>query len=546
MKRSVGAIVLSVALAITMATMAVPGTAGASTPARGGPAAPPVPTIPWASCNHTGVPQAECATATVPLDYDDPTGTTTGIALVRIPATDAANRVGSLFVNPGGPGSSGVGYVLGGTGEYLHAKLGGRFDVIGFDPRGVARSDPLSCFPSNAERSAFLLAAHPRFPYLDSQYRPFFDNRQQYAARCLGQNDPIAQHMSTADVARDLDVLRQAVGDRQLTYLGLSYGSYIGTTYANLFENNIRSMALDGVLDPILWSTGLQITSDRVAIELVFDEFLRLCDEAGPACAFHTAEGAKARWERLIAALKAGPVVRPPVTYRYDLVLVSATNAMRDPRDWPDFAEFLDPVADAVLQDDPAGAAAQAAALEEAVPRGQPIPGYNNMGDALYGNMCADIEYPRTFAAFVALDRYAAAGSEFGPYPWWSNAPCATWPVNEDRYTGPWLTRTSAPVLVVGNKYDPVTDLAGARAVSRLLIGSRLLTYEGWGHTALPQSQCAIEHVIAYLGDQVLPPRGAVCPAPPSPFGAIVARSAEVHSGIVAPTPSWQLDPAGE
>ena len=199
-----------------------------------------------------------------------------------------------------------------------------------------------------------------------------------------------------------------------------------------------------------------------------------------------------------------------------------------------------------MLQDLPAGEAAQAAAPEQAVNRGQPIPGYNNTLDAFYGNMCADIEYPRTFPAFLAIDRYAAAGSEFGPYPWWSNAPCATWPVNEDRYTGPWLTRTSAPVLVVGNKYDPVTDLAGARAVSRLLIGSRLLTYEGWGHTALPQSQCAIEHVIAYLGDQVLPPRGAVCPAPPSPFGAIVARSAEVHSGIVAPTPSWQLDPAGE
>ena len=162
MKRFVGAIVLSGVLAITMATVAVPGTAGASAPARGGPAAPPVPTIAWASCKHPGVPQAECATATVPLDYDDPTGATTGIALARIPATDSANRVGTLFVNPGGPGVSGVGYVLGGvadpvsTGEYLHDRLGGRFDVVGFDPRGVARSDPLSCFSSNAERSAFL------------------------------------------------------------------------------------------------------------------------------------------------------------------------------------------------------------------------------------------------------------------------------------------------------------------------------------------------------------------------------------------------------
>ena len=303
MKRSVGAIVLSVVLAITMATVAVPGTAGASTPARGGPAAPPVPTIAWASCKHPGVPQAECATATVPLDYDDPTGATTGIALARIPATDAANRVGTLFVNPGGPGVSGVGYVLGGTGEYLHDRLGGRFDVVGFDPRGVARSDPLSCFSSNAERNAFLLH--------------FLDSRTWTASTGPSSTTGSSTRPSVSDRMIPIAAAhehrrrrprpgRAAAGGRrpQLTYLGLSYGSYIGTTYANLFEDNIRSMALDGVLDPILGPPAYRSLRPR-RHPARCSRFLRLCDEAGSACAFDTAEGAKARWERLTAA-KAG------------------------------------------------------------------------------------------------------------------------------------------------------------------------------------------------------------------------------------------------
>ena len=201
---------LTAGLAFTAAAPAV-GSAREHAPA------PPVPTLEWAPCGDN-FPGAECATATVPLDYDQPTGATTRIALARIPASDRANRIGSVFVNPGGPGGSGVDSVLGGFGQALSEQLEGRFDVVGFDPRGVARSEPLRCFAS-AEEEARFLAGLPIFPYQKEQYRPYFDTAKAYAALCSDGRHRISQHMSTADVARDLDLLRQAVGDARLNYL---------------------------------------------------------------------------------------------------------------------------------------------------------------------------------------------------------------------------------------------------------------------------------------------------------------------------------------
>src|SRR5690349_20037871 len=184
--------------------------------ASGGPA---VPRIAWAACGaeHPGF---ECASVKVPLDYDDPRGATTSVALARKPATDKAHRIGSLFLNPGGPGGSGVDFALG-SGNRISANLQGRFYVVGFDPRGIGRSDPLHCFASEADLEKFFEGV-PGFPYQAAQERPFFDRYRSLGPEC--QDDQrIARHMSTADVSRDLDLLRRAVGDRKISYLGFSY-----------------------------------------------------------------------------------------------------------------------------------------------------------------------------------------------------------------------------------------------------------------------------------------------------------------------------------
>ncbi len=495
--------------------------------AAGSNSAPPVPVLSWVACGDL-FPGAECAIARVPLDYDQPFGSTTEIALARIPASDRANKIGSLFINPGGPGASGVDFALFGFGDFLNLVLQGRFDIVGFDPRGIGASNPIRCFDTTDERAA-LFAGTPVFPYRRAQERPFFDVYQTFAHTCLDRNQRITDHMSTADVVRDLDLLREAVGDKRLNYLGFSYGSYLGNTYANLFPRKVRALVIDGVLDPRLWSSGLQILSDRVNTVKEFNEFLRLCDEAAAACGLNGPAGAAARYDGLAEAIRNRPLVLPDgFVYSYDILVADTAAAMYAPEVWFDFGAFLGLLADAVLASaDPAqGAVSLRQAIENRLyPAALRRDDYNNGLDAYFGNQCADTEYPRHFAAYHAMGEFAAQGSIFGPYWWWSNAPCSIWPTARDRYAGPWMARTSAPVLVVGNFFDGVTSYEGALASSKLLQGSRLLSYAGWGHTAFGRSECVRAYVVSYLLDGSLPPKGTVCAANPNPFLSAALRS---------------------
>jgi pimeloyl-ACP methyl ester carboxylesterase len=494
--------------------------------------------VDWRPCG-TDHPGYDCATVPVPLDYDDPAQAMTYIALTRWTAADPQNRIGSVFLNPGGPGGSGVEYVLSGFGEFLGGALEGRFDIVGFDPRGVGGSEPLNCFDT-PEGFGNYLASQPFFPYRQDQYRPFFKIHARLGPECHDDHQRIAGHMNTADVARDLDVLRQAVGDEKLTYLGFSYGSYLGNTYANLFPDNVRALAIDGVLDPSLWSSGRQIDSDRTAAQEVLEEFLRLCDAAGSECALYTDQGSQQRWNRLLETLREVPIVLgDDVVITYDMLISLVYGLLYDPVLWGGTAELLDALADAALAGDE-NAAAEAVRLHadliERLTEGIDHAAYANGLDAGYGNHCADTEYPRAFGDWVSIGEYAAEGSVFGPSAWWGNAGCADWAVNDDRYVGPWTAHTANPVLVVGNYFDPATDYDGAVASDRLLGNSRLLGYAGWGHTAHGLSQCATDHINAYLLTVALPPKGTVCPANPNPFLPQTQHSRPT-SPIVPPGP---------
>ena len=507
-----------------------------------------VPSLAWAPCGDD-FPGISCAVAKVPLDHDQPRGPATGIALAKVPAADPLHKIGTVFVNPGGPGGSGVGLVISGFGEYLGALLEGRFDIVGFDPRGVASSEPLQCFDSNEAEAAFL-AGSPAFPYLPEQMRPFFQLSNALTARCLGARARITAHMSTADVARDLDLLRQAVGDRRLTYLGFSYGTYLGNTYANLFPRKVRALVIDGVLDPKLWSSGRQIESDRLATAAEFKEFLRLCDEAADDCPLAAPGGSEARYQALAAALREQPLVFDETfSYGYDFLVGDTTYAMYTPEFWggPEgYAALFAALADAVLGDPTAPR--QVASIRQAIrerlsqasPRETP---YDNGLDSFYGVLCADAEFPRTFGEFRAVGAYAEAGSFFGPLWWWNNAPCATWPKAPDRYAGPWTACTSAPVLIVGNYFDGVTGYDGAVASSKFLGNSRLLSYAGWGHTAFGRSGCTTDYITAYLLDGSLPPAGTVCPANPNPFVPQVSAFARSAVSAAPAQPMVGLPP---
>ena len=222
----------------------------------------------------------------MPLDHARPRGAAISIAVIRLPATDPTRRIGSLFLNPGGPGGSGVDFTLF-AGPFLYTEeVRARFDLVGFDPRGIMRSTALRCFGTPRQWAPYFTRF--AFPITPEEEAIWIASDRYLVQACDQRGGRIIDHMTTADVARDLDLLRQAVGDSRLTYAGYSYGSYLGVTYANLFPDKVRALVVDGVLDPIAWATGragegsripfsTRLRSD-VGAQATLNEFFRLCD----------------------------------------------------------------------------------------------------------------------------------------------------------------------------------------------------------------------------------------------------------------------------
>src|SRR3954447_21295349 len=248
------------------------------------------PDLNWYSCYGW----AQCATAQVPLDYDRPRGKQITLALLRVEAKDRRHRIGSLFVNPGGPGGSATAMALAAP-YFLSDALLDRFDVVGMDPRGVGFSDQVDCFGSAAKQAPAMKTLAMGFPYGAKQEKAFVKAAAKEARACSTTGRELAGAMSTAEVARDMDVMRRAVGDKKLTYLGFSYGTALGQYYANMFSDRFRAIAVDGVINPKAWvgsaKTGGQIQDDRLRSAdgawKALLEILRRCAAAGPdKCAF--------------------------------------------------------------------------------------------------------------------------------------------------------------------------------------------------------------------------------------------------------------------
>jgi pimeloyl-ACP methyl ester carboxylesterase len=478
----------------------------------------------WSPCEGG---RFDCATVPAPLDYDEPNGAHILLSLIRLPATDPARRIGSLLVNPGGPGGSGVDLVLG-FGEFLAPDIRARFDIVGFDPRGVGRSTALRCFGTPRQWGP---ASWAELPLTPAGVDVVAAADGYLADACAQRGGQIMNHMSTADVVRDMDLLRAGLGDDRLTFLGWSYGSMLGTTYANLFPDRVRAIVIDGVLDPIAWTTGgpgqqnlpfsTRLRSDSGAMATL-GEFFRLCDLAGDDCAF--SGNSAARFAALRTRLLAGPIQVTvdgetfPFTYT-DLIF-SMLGALYSPFAWPFAAEFLAQVEESASA--PALGAALArlrTSLGYVNKRG--FPRYPNFLESFPGVACSDSDNPDSHADwFAAAESAEAKYGYFGRAWTWVSSICAVWPGQaEDRYTGPWNARTANPVLVVGNYFDPATRYQGAQTVAGLLPNSRLLSYAGWGHTVYwGVSTCIDAAVNAYLINGILPAAGTVCQPEIDPF----------------------------
>ena len=491
-------------------------------------------TIDWYACG----PALECATVNLPRDYDDPRGPTVEVALARVKAKDQKRRLGSLFVNPGGPGGSGV-QMAASAPYFLGQSLLDRFDIVGMDPRGIGFSQPVQCFTSLKTQTRALGDGLQRwFPWTKAETAAYLKSSKAEAQGCSTTGRPLSASMSTAQVARDMDVVRRAVGDKKLTYLGFSYGSYLGGVYANLFPDRVRAVTIDGVLDPVAWAgtwptaatpVTLRIKSAEGAHRALTTGFAR-CKAAG-AKYCHIAADPAGIYKRVADGLKKKPLEIPDeesgetlrVTYadfvgltrsalygEYGMELIDAAT-----NDLDQLMRGVQPTVHTL------GYAAVRQALAKQAQQGYAFP-YDNSLDAFSTVLCTDSLNPRLQSTW---EKAIAANDKVAPHfarIWgWQSVTCARqyWTAqDEDSYRGPFTKKTAARVLVVGNYYDPATNYTSAVTMAKLMPNSTLLSSDSWGHTAYGTSACVTDAVTNYLLTGKTPASGTVCQGNYQPF----------------------------
>ena len=490
-------------------------------------AAPPTP-VPagsgaaWRPCPETATKVArrtapnttyECATVAVPRDWlaagasgasarPGPDGTFE-IALLRAHSTRQHDRIGSLVVNPGGPGASGID-----TAVYLSfgSAYGGlpdeilrRFDIVGFDPRGVDRSSPVKCI-SDADLDANF-GADP-----DPRAQQAFDDlvtlNQKIGAACQARYGDQLRFYSTEQAARDMDAVRAAVGDPKLSYLGYSYGTLLGATYAQLFPQHVRAFVLDGAVDP-RQDVVAGSESQAKGFERAFDNFAAWCANTPAKCPI--APDARGAVTEAIDKARVSPARNAKGRAATSgWVLYAVISALYTESRWPDLATAIAQLNDG--RPDPAFTLA-----DEYAERG-PDGHYSNLFDANLATSCADDAQKPSVAAIRELQsQWRAKYPLFGPPLAVGMLGCSEWPGQRDPYpTG--AAKGAPPIVVVGTTGDPATPYEQTPKLADMLGVGRVLTWEGEGHTAYPQTNCITNAVDAYLVDLTVPREGLRCP----------------------------------
>ncbi|WP_354637877.1 alpha/beta hydrolase [Kitasatospora camelliae] len=527
-----GAVACALAL-VTGSTVAA--TAAPVDPAPQAVAEAKVDPVAWTPCNpDPSKPDPkiyDCAVYPVPLDYAHPEGEKVGIAMMRRRAGDPAKRIGSLFLNPGGPGGSGY---LWATTTRFEPVVQERFDLVGFDPRGVARSNPLRCF-GTAEEADAVFDRMTGVPVTGAEVDGTLAATRDYTDACGRNAGRLIEHMSTINVVRDLDRMRRAVGDAQLNFAGFSYGTLIGATYANMYPDKVRALIIDGNVDPNLrLHNGLEYDRQRAdGFEIALAEFLKRCQTAGaPRCAFGEGD-TRARFDALRDHLRTSPVTLPDGT---KVTLSSFTsqvaNALYAQSRQAPLAKSLQALDQVVQgQQAPSLAAGGSASAEDAkvlavtVPsalREAPADTPYTADDSYYGVNCQDKPYPSNPQVFPLLARaWEWQSPTFGRYQAFDAPACATWPAparDVERFSGPWNRRTANPVMVIGNLYDPATQYVFAQRMQRQLSRAVLVTVDSVEHCAVGRSKALNALVTSYLVDKAVPKPGQVLKPDAEPF----------------------------
>jgi pimeloyl-ACP methyl ester carboxylesterase len=452
----------------------------------------------WSSC---GV--SECATLIVPLDWDDPTGETIGLELTRFPARGGA--IGSLVINPGGPGSPGTGFV-----EHFRGTAGSRlldsYDIVGFDPRGVGLSNPVECGPAPIV-NAYVVTDYPMASQADVDAQ--WQRNRDFAEACRDQSGAIIEHMDTVSVAKDMDVLRAALGDEALNFLGFSYGTQLGYTYAQLFPGRVGRMVLDGALDPSNSENQL-VAGLAGGYEMALAGFIEWCHAEGDCPLDSDPVVARQQVEDMAMDAIDDPVPATRDDVNGNLMAFGIVNALTDSAQWP----WLSQAFAEVLREGTANTMLESA--DWYLSRNTATGAYDsNFTLALYGVVCGDstAEDDRDWAGMQ--ETIALTEAESPTFGWWYATwlNCDDWPfLADERVTNLEATTDAPPILVVGTTRDPATPYGWAESLTAQLGHATLLTYEGFGHTAYGRSNsCIIDAVDGFLVDGTMPATGTVC-----------------------------------
>jgi len=451
----------------------------------------------WTACE-----QGECSTAQVPLDYADPAGPSIGIALARARAT-GGEPIGSLLLNRGGPGASGVDFVAQVKGM-VSEDITRQFDLVGFDPRGVQRSSPVECIDDPALDE--LIAYDPDYS-TDAGIQEVIDIYGELGAACEQNTGAAIGHVDTISAARDLDVLRAALGDDTLTYLGFSYGTALGATYASLFPEKVGRLVLDGALPPDLPSAEAS-EGQAVGFENALRAYIADC-QAGPRCPLDgSVDDGLAQITELFERAEANPL--PTGTDRAltrSLAFYGIALPLYSQSYWPLLTQALTAAID---QND----GSLLLQLADQYSDRQPDGTYStNSLVAFYAINCLDSRASADFDAMRAeAAQIQAAAPTVGYFFGYGGTVCAQWPVPEVGGLDSYAAEGAAPILVVGTTNDPATPYQWAEQLAELLSSAVLLTYEGEGHTAYGSSNdCIANTVDAYLLTGAVPAEGTRC-----------------------------------
>lgn len=448
----------------------------------------------WTSCGAGATDGAQCARLTVPLDWSNPTGPTISLALSRVRAADPGKRIGTLLINPGGPGGAGAQLVASNV-EVFPQQMRDEFDIVGFDPRGVGGSTPtITCSEPVFDPNV------TQFPQTAAQFNQLVAHNHAVGEDCLRHSGPLLAHIDAVSTARDMDAIRIALGQDKLNFLGLSYGSLLGNIYARLYPRHVRAMVLDGPIDHAAGPDAF-VADENASTATSLQHFFTWCDQQ-TSCALHTA-GARATFDRLLRLEANGPLPAAgiPGGSPGEVVQQGVYQGLIITSQWPDLAEWIQQAVDG-----------DASALADVADNGPNSPQNpdNVIGSQQYLSIACE-DFPPAVTSFTQLRREIHDVQRTEPdvsghvEAWLVKTGCLGWPVAAADPWRPEPVTGTPPILIVAGKYDPSTPYAFGLGLAAQISGSILLTRSSDGHTGLLNDACAQQRESAYLADPTAP-----------------------------------------